>query len=122
MKNHKIRLFYPVVSGSKPNATTTRHFIHSKASEGLWAEIRDLSQKEILANEAVGKQSSIYITVGFNPAVLERWEELIIIDEQQRTYRMKTKPDEFDYSKRDIRIAAYEFKDTTVYTEGDVYD
>lgn len=122
MKTHKVRFFYPVASGSKPNTTTTRHFIHSEASRGLWAEIRDLSQKEILANEAVGKQSSIYITVGFNPTVLERWEELIIIDERQRTYRMKTKPDEFDYSKRDIRIAAYEFKDTTVYAEGDVYD
>lgn len=122
MKNQKIKAFYTVASGAKPNQLLRRHYIHSSESLGLWAEIRDLSQKEVLANEAVGKQIGVYITVGYNPALLERWAELTLIDERGTSYRIKAKPDEFDYAKRDIRIAAYAYEDTAVYSGSDVYD
>ena len=48
-KVHKVQAYYTEDIGKKPNAVLSRHFIHSKYSGGLWAEVRDLSQKEILA-------------------------------------------------------------------------
>lgn len=122
MKNHKIKAFYPVASKTKPSATYTRHYIHSKASAGLWAEQRDLSQRELMANGSTEKQVVKYFTICYNASVLAHWEDLILVDEAGKTYRIKTKPDEFDYAKKDIRIAAYEFRDNTVYTGVDVYD
>lgn len=123
MKQHKIKAFYVETSGQRPNVLSRRHYIHSQDSQGLWAEVRDLSQKEILANTAVGHQASVYITVGYNPTLIEKWEELIFVDERGTTYKAKNKPDEFNYSKQDIRITALAFTDTTVYNEeGDVYD
>ena len=84
--------------------------------------MRDLSQKEILAAGAAEKQYSLYITIGYNPKVIQRWEELILLDEQGNTYKIKTKPDEFNYGRGDIRIAAYAFTDNLVYTGADTYD
>ena len=122
MKNHKIKAFYPVASKNKPAVTYTRHYIHSKASAGLWTEQRDLSQRELMANGSTEKQVVKYFTICYNASVLAHWEDLILVDEEGKTYRIKTKPDEFDYGRRDIRIAAYEFRDNTVYTGVDVYD
>ncbi len=122
MKTHKVRAYYSVRAGEKPNAVFSRHFVHSRASQGLWADIRDLSQKEMLANGAAEKQQSLYITLGYNPAVLDKWQELIFIDEQGKTYKAKTKPDEFNYDRRDIRITAYAFVDNSTYTGADIYD
>ena len=121
-KTHKVQAYYPVMTGGKPNSVYCRHFIHSQESQGLWATIRDLSQKEILTNDAAEKQQSLYITIGYNPAVLKHWRELILIDEQGTTYKIKTKPDEFSYERRDIRIAAYAFVDNSAYTGADIYD
>ena len=53
--------------------------------------------------------------------VLEKWEKLVFIDEQDRTYKLKTKPDEYEYEKTDLKLVAYAFKDETTYG-GDVYD
>lgn len=122
MKTHKIRAYYPIKAGEKPNQVLSRRFIHSEKSGGLWADTRDLSQKEMLANAATEKQRSLYITVGYNPAVLDNWRELILIDEQGATYKIKTKPDEFNYDRRDIRITAYAFTDNSAYTGADSYD
>lgn len=121
-KVHKVQAYYTEDIGKKPNAVLSRHFIHSKYSGGLWAEVRDLSQKEILAAGAAEKQYSLYITIGYNPKVIQRWEELILLDEQGNTYKIKTKPDEFNYGRGDIRIAAYAFTDNLVYTGADTYD
>lgn len=123
MKTHKVKAYYPVTTGQKPNAVLSRHYIHTQASQGLWAEIRDLSQKETLANGAAEKQQIVYITIGYNPAVLANWQDLILVDEQGKTYRIKTKPDEFNYARKDIRITAYAFVDNSTYTTGaDIYD
>lgn len=37
-------------------------------------------------------------------------------------YTIKEKPDEFDYTKQDIKIRAYEFKDERTYQGGDTYE
>lgn len=122
MKTHKIRAYYCERTGEKPNTVLSRHFIHSERSGGLWAEVRDLSQKEMLAADAAEKQYSLYFTIGYNPSVLAHWEELILLDEQGKTYKIKTKPDEFKYDRADIRIAAYAFTDNNAYTGVDTYD
>ena len=121
MKQHKLRFYYAESSGTKPNQTFVRHFIHSQSSCGFWADIRDLSRKELVANNATTESVSKIIVVGYNPAILERYADLIVIDEATKTYRIKTKPDEFNYSKCDLKIEIYEFTDNRVYG-GDVYD
>lgn len=120
MKTHKVKAFFAISSGDKPNRVLKRQFLHSEKSKGFWAEIRDLSQKELLSNASTEKQEVIYITIGYNPAVLEHWQDLIFIDEHGKYYRAKTKPDEFNYSKGDMRITAYAFEDNANYAE-DIY-
>lgn len=120
-KNEKIRCFYPEVKLEKPNKRVIRRFIHSKCSGGFWARVRDLSQRERLANAAVGHQTVISIQMGYNPKLLELWEKIIIIDERGRTYTIKEKPDEYAYDKGDIKITAYSFRDENTYEE-DIYD
>ena len=56
------------------------------------------------------------------PKILSMWEKLTLVDEQGRTYTIKEKPDEFDYTKQDIKIVAYEFKDERTYQGGDTYE
>lgn len=122
MKQHKFKFYYTEKTGTKPNETITRHFIHSKESCGLWAEVRDLSRKELVANNATGQQNTKIITVGYNPRILELYTDLIVLDEQGKTYRIKNKPDEFNYSKCDIKIEITEFQSNENYGGEDVYD
>ena len=121
VKNQKIRCFFAESYLQKPNKMLVRHFIHSKQSGGFWAHIRDLSQRERLANEAVGHEVAISVQMGYNPAVLQLWESLIIIDERGVTYKMKEKPDEYAYDKGDIKFTAYAFRDKNTYEE-DIYE
>lgn len=122
MKNRKFKFYFCESVGKKPNLTYRRHFIHNKESCGFWAERRDLSRSEILANNAAGIKTALLITIGYNPAVLEMFHDLIIEDEYGKTYKIKNKPDEYNYSKGDIKIEAYEYKDNTVYGEDDIYE
>lgn len=121
VKNEKIRCFYADVVRVKPNRAIARNFIHTRQSFGFWAHIRDLSQRERSANDAVGHQTVVQIIVGYNPRIIELWEKLVIIDERGTTYKIKEKPDEYEYTKGDIKIIAYAFRDDTVYGE-DVYE
>ncbi|MGN0817483.1 MAG: head-tail adaptor protein [Christensenellaceae bacterium] len=121
VKGKKIRCFYAETVREKPTKTHTRHFIHSKDSGGFWAHIRDLSQREKLANESVGHQTVVQIIVGYNPKILDMWERLTIIDEKGVSYTIREKPDEFEYAKEDLKITAYAFRDEKDYTE-DTYD
>lgn len=121
VKGQKIRAFYTEERREKPEKKLTRHFIHSEASGGFWAHIRDFSQKERTANEAVGHETVVKMRIGYNERFLDLWEKLTIIDERGQTYTLKEKPDEFDYDKGDIKFMAYAFRDGNVY-EGDVYD
>lgn len=121
-KNQKIRAFYTIEQRTKPTKRLTRHFIHSEASGGFWAYIRDLSQRERMSNEAIGQQTAVRIVIGFNQKVLTFWERLTIIDERGNTYIIKEKPDEYDYSKKDIKITGYAFNDGNVYEGEDEYD
>lgn len=120
VKNQKIRCFFVENYLQKPNKLLVRHFIHSQKSGGFWVHVRDLSQRERLANEAVGHDVVVSIQMGYNPAVLRLWESLIIIDERGVSYKLKEKPDEYAYDKGDIKLTAYAFKDTNLYEE-DVY-
>lgn len=122
-KNDKIKCFYPVKRREKPNVITVRHFIHSKSSGGLWAFVRDLSQQERQANEAVGHSHAVVITVGYNPKLLASWEKIIIVDKKGVSYKLKEKPDEFTYQNTDLKFTAYAFKDEDVYNaEADEYE
>lgn len=121
VKGQKVRAFYTKTKLEKPIKTYTRHFIHSKASGGFWAHIRDLTLRERLTNEAIGHQVVVVIRVGYNPKILDLWEQLIFIDEKGTTYRLKEKPDEYEYSKSDIKLTAYAFNDDKSYEE-DVYE
>lgn len=121
MKQHKFCFYTIEQVGAKPNQTKRRHFIHSKASCGFWADVRDLSRKELVANNATSESISKVLTIGFNTQVLERYADLIVLDESDKTYRIKTKPDEYNYSKGDIKMEIYEFNDNNVYGE-DIYD
>lgn len=122
VKGKKVRCYYAETTASeKPVKICRRHFIHSAESKGLWAHIRDLTATEKTVNDAVGHSVSVQIIIGYNPNVLEKWEKLIFIDEQNRTYKLKTKPDEYEYEKTDLKLVAYAFKDETAYG-GDVYD
>ncbi len=121
VKNQKIRCFFVECYREKPNKLLVRHFIHSKGSGGLWAHIRDLMQRERLANEAVGHEIAVSVQIGYNAEFLRMWESMIIIDERGRTYRLKEKPDEYAYDKGDIKFIAYAFHDGNVYEE-DVYE
>lgn len=120
-KGQKIRCFYAVVTREKPVKTYTRKFIHSKESGGFWAHIRDLTQRERLANEAVGHQTAVQIRVGFNPKILDLWDSLVVIDERGNFYKIKEKPDEYEYDKSDIKFTAYAYRDDTQYVE-DIYE
>lgn len=121
VKGQKVQAFYTEMAREKPVKTYTRKFIHSRESGGFWVHIRDLMQRERLANEAVGHQVAVVIRIGYNPRVLDLWEKLTFIDERGVSYRLKDKPDEFDYDKGDLKMTAYAFKDDTNY-EGDVYE
>ncbi len=122
MKIHKFKFYFCETSGEKPNLIHRRHFLHSKKSCGFWAEVRDLSRKENSANNATGEEVILLITIGYNPAILQAFHDLIIEDEHGNTYKIKNKPDEFNYSKCDIKIEAYRYKDNTVYSEDDIYE
>lgn len=120
-KSDKIRCFYPEAVRQKPIERVSRHFIHSQSSGGFWAAVRDATQSERLANDAVAHEAVVHITVGYNPKILQHWEELVIVDKYGTTYRIKGKPDEFTYQKEDLKIIAYRFKDLTNYA-GDIYE
>lgn len=122
VKNKKLKCFYVETTKAKPLQILARRYIHSQASGGFWCSVRDLSQKERLANEAVGHETVVTFIVGFNLKILQMWEKLTLVDEQGRTYTIKEKPDEFDYTKQDIKIRAYEFKDERTYQGGDTYE
>jgi hypothetical protein len=116
VKNKKIKCFYPIIRSEKPNVIKIRHFIHSPKSEGFWATIRDFSQEERTANDSVGHNVAVKITVGYNLKLIDNYEKLIIIDSRGTTYRIKEKPDEFFYGgKGDITFTAYAFDDATQY-------
>ena len=122
-KNQKIRAFYVVIQRAKPNVIKVRHFIHSRKSGGFWASVRDFSQAERQSNEAIGHSNAVSIVIGNNPKIIKDWEKLIFIDERNISYRLKEKPDEFNYSKGDIKMTAYAFKDDEDYSlEADEYD
>ncbi len=122
-KNDKIKCFYPVKRRDKPNVITVRHFIHSKKSGGLWAFVRDLSQQERQANDAVEHSTAVVIKVGYNPKLLANWEKIIIVDKNGVSYKLKEKPDEFTYAKTDLKFTAYAFKDGDKYeAEADEYE
>lgn len=121
-KNEKIRCFYPETVRQKPVERVTRHFIHSEKSGGYWAAVRDATQAEKLANDAIGHETVVHITVGYNPKILQLWDALVLIDQRGASYRIKGKPDEYTYQKEDLKIIAYQFKDTKTYEGGDKYD
>lgn len=120
-KDKKIKCFYPEIVRAKPSKRILKHFIHSKASGGLWCNIRDLSQRERMSNASVGRQTVICIKVGYNPKLIELWEQIVILDEKGKSYNIKEKPDEYYYDKGDIKITAYAFRDENLY-EGEIYD
>lgn len=122
VKNKKLKCFYVETTKAKPLQILARRYIHSRASGGFWCSVRDISQKERLANSAVGHETIVNFIVGYNPKILSMWEKLTLVDEQGRTYNIKEKPDEFDYTKQDIKIVAYEFKDERTYQGGDTYE
>lgn len=122
VKGRKIRCFFTSTVKTKPNITLTRNFIHSQASGGFWAAVRDLSMKERLVNDAVGHDTVVTFVVGFNPKILSRWEELTILDEYDNSYKIREKPDEYDYTKGDLKIVAYKFRDDKTYGGADTYD
>lgn len=122
-KNDKIKCFYSVKRREKPNVITVRHFIHSRRSGGLWAFVRDLSQQERQANDAVEHSVAVVITIGYNPKFLANWEKIIIIDKNDVSYKLKEKPDEFAYAKTDLKFTAYAFKNEDTYdAEADEYE
>lgn len=122
VKGRKIRCFFTSTVKTKPNITLTRNFIHSQESGGFWAAVRDLSMKERLTNDAVGHDTVVTFVVGFNPKILSRWEELTILDEYDNSYKIREKPDEYDYTKSDLKIVAYKFRDDQIYGGADTYD
>ena len=122
VKNKKLKCFYVETTKAKPLQILAGRYIHSRASGGFWCSVRDISQKERLANSAVGHETIVNFVVGYNPKILQMWEKLTLVDEQGRTYIIKEKPDEFDYTKQDIKIVAYEFKDERTYQGGDTYE
>ena len=122
VKNKKLKCFYVETTKAKPLQILARRYIHSRASGGFWCSVRDISQKERLANSAVGHETIVNFIVGYNPKILSMWEKLTLVDEQGRTYTIKEKTDEFDYTKQDIKIVAYEFKDERTYQGGDTYE
>lgn len=122
-KNQKLRAYYATTSGTKPNLVYARHFIHSKASQGLWASVRDLSAHEQLTNGSTEEQHVKIITIGHNATVLEHYKDLVFVNDQGTQFRAKTAPDAyFEDGKHDLRITAYVIHDTNNYTGADVYD
>lgn len=121
LKQRKVRCYYTDTTREKPNKTMVRYFIHSADSGGFWANIRDLSQAERQSNDAVAHKAALRITIGYNERVLEMWDRLTVMDERGRTYRIADKPDEYDYSRGDIKFTALLYVDNNVYG-GDAYD
>lgn len=121
-KNQKVRVYYAERQPSKPTTLTSRHFIHSRQSGGLWAYIRDLSRRERLANENAGKETAVQIVIGYNPAFLRHWEELRLIDQRGTTYCLREKPDEYTYDKGDITLTAYAQVSEEAFDGEDIYD
>lgn len=120
-KTQKIQCYYATALRDKPNKVYVRHYIHSRNSGGLWANIRDLMQKEKLNNEAVGQEVVVKVTIGYNSKFIENWEKIIVVDKNGNTYKLKEKPDEFEYNKSDIKFNAYLFREEHDYEE-DIYD
>lgn len=114
-KNTKIKAFYVDVVKMKPDTYKYKRYIHSEGSQGFWCSIRDISAKEKLNYETKANEVVVKITIGHNPKIIENWEKLILVDVKNNTYRIKSKPDEFDYQSQDMVITAYRFVDTEIY-------
>lgn len=114
LKNRKIKIFYPVETRSKPSVVINKRYIHSEASHGLWCYMLDQKLGERLNDDTVGREICVTMIVGYNSSIVELWEKLII-EYDSKTYKIKTKPDEYEYNKSDLKILAYEFNDDREY-------
>lgn len=124
MKDRKIQMFYPLeVVEVKPYVYHERQFIHTKESGGFWCEMRDTTINERLTNSAKVEEVIVQFLVGFNPEIVARWQDLIIVDEFGNTYKMTAKPDEYRYDRNDdLKILAQRFTDRTEYREDRYYE
>lgn len=122
MKDKKIQIFWTEKEVEGRVILRFRHFIHKKG-KGLWAYMRDLSQKEIVSNVSVSIFNNIIFKVNHNQKLLDVFaeERQLIILHNGLSYNMTTKPDQFEYRKGDMTITAELFIDKNVYT-GDIYE
>lgn len=116
-KDRKVKAYYPMsVIVEKPKTYTIKQYIHSESSGGFWCSMRDQSQSEKQANDAAIKNNAVVLTMAPNKEFMERWSELWLEDEKGNQYRIREKPDEYDY-RSDIKVTAVKGKDDTYYNE-----
>ncbi len=121
VKNKKIKAFYVDVIKAKPNVTKAKHYIHTEASGGFWYYVRDQKLTERLMDDIVGHEICMIMVMGYNEEVIDKWDKLILEDSKGNTYKIKTKPDEYEHNKDDIKIMAYQFTDEDEYGGTTVY-
>lgn len=118
IKTRKIRAYFPQsVIVEKPKTYSIKQYIHSEASGGFWCYMRDLSQSERSANSAAATVDTVMFYTGHNPKILAKWQDLYLEDEHGTLYRIKERPDEYDYRYGDMKFTGYKVKDETYYNE-----
>lgn len=110
-KPHKIKAYYydETICPKPLPPLKTRVYIHGKS--GFWAYVRDLSQAEIVANTTVDIKINLEITVNYNPEILKLYSDLWI-EFNKTTYKLQSKPDEYNYNKGDMKLRVEERKDS----------
>ena len=100
VKDKKVRVFKIETKRQDGYEVKVKHYLHEDGS-GIWAYVRDLSEKEKFAALAVNVDQSIVFKITYNRKLTHD----IMFEFEGDTYK-KASTDHFEFNKTDLVIRA----------------
>ena len=101
VKDKKVRVFKIETKRRDGYEIKVKHYLHDEDSGGIWAYVRDLTEREKFAALAVNVEQSIVFKITYNKKLTDD----IMFEFNGDTYK-KASADHFEFNKTDLVIRA----------------